>query len=134
MNKEDYVSLEVAKKLKGKGFNELCHCYYCNDENKCYRAPLSKFDYELLSDRDFLMPSLYDAQKWLRNKHKLHVDVGMCNNYSTNADGEICHVWAVWTFSIYHTTSMIYDCEHLGEYDTYEEALNAGILEALKLI
>lgn len=28
MNKEDYVSLEVAKLLKEKGFNEYCGAYY----------------------------------------------------------------------------------------------------------
>lgn len=43
--------------------------------------------------------------------------------------------WGFWTFDMYYTTNFtnhIYDCK--GEYDTYEEALNAGILKALKLI
>lgn len=32
MNKEDYVSLEVAKLLKEKGFSELCTGCYRNNK------------------------------------------------------------------------------------------------------
>ena len=31
MNKEDYVSLEVAKLLKEKGFDEDCMAFYTRD-------------------------------------------------------------------------------------------------------
>lgn len=138
MNKEDYVSLEVAKLLKEKGFDECCGAYYhCNwdemTEEECFEvAPIHVFRN---SNNRYRIgaPTLYEAAKWLREEHQIHISVGMCSDYSTNADGEICDEWAFWTFSTYYTTSLnhIHDC--FGEYDTYEEALNEGILEALKL-
>lgn len=133
MNKEDYVSLEVAKLLKLKGFDEQCRYTYCGESeedvgvsnNKNSNYPKSVYS----------MPTLYDAAKWLRNKHKLHIDVGMCGDYATDADWNKCDGWDFWTFDMYSTENFnhhIFDC--FGQYDTYEEALNAGILEALKLI
>ncbi len=128
MNKEDYVSLEVAKLLKEKGFDEDCMAFYTRD---------GLFECNSYINTNVLKhptPTLYEAQKWLRDRHKIHISVGMCSDYSTNADGDICDEWTFWAFSTYYTTTLhhIHDC--FGEYDTYEEALNAGILEALKLI
>lgn len=114
MNKEDYVSIEVAKLLYQKGF---------------------KINGNYLWNAGTLCPTLYEASKWLRNKHQLHIGVGMCGDYSTDADGNKVNEWDFWTFDMYYTanfTNHIYNCK--GEYNTYEEALNAGILEALNLI
>lgn len=131
MNKEDYVSLEVAKMLKEKGFNEPVLSQYskCGSVWNCYEP--ENFN---KSTGCFSRPTLYEAVKWLRNEHQLHVDIGMCGDYSTDADGNKCDEWNFWTFSSYYTTSLhhVHECE--GTFDTYEEALNAGILEALELI
>lgn len=132
MNKEDYVSLEVAKLLKGKGYDEDCNILVVEECWSFNKGKLTCVD----KDREFCpFPTLYEASKWLRNKHQLHIDVGMCGDYSTDADGNKVDEWDFWTFDMYYTTNFtnhIYDCK--GKYDTYEEALNAGILEALKLI
>lgn len=140
MNKEDYVSLEVAKLLKEKRFNEYCGAYYHLNwedmtEEECFEvAPNHDFRNK---DNGYRVgaPTLYEAQKWLRETHLIHIDVGMCGDYSTDADGNKAAEWEFWTFDMYYTTNFtnhIYNCK--GEYNTYEEALNAGILEALKLI
>lgn len=128
MNKEDYVSLEVAKLLKEKGFNEDCMAFYTRD---------GLFECNSYINTNVLKhptPTLYEAQKWLRDRRKIHISVGMCSDYSTNADGGICDGWTFWTFSTYYTTNLHHKHDCFGEYDTYEEALNTGILEALKLI
>lgn len=137
MNKEDYVSLEVAKLLKEKGYNEPCE-----KEVNIYLGTWAYCDYDHVGARNSNLPTnkasyptLYEAAKWLRNNHQLHIDVGMCGDYSTDADGNKVDEWEFWTFDMYYTTNFtnhIYDCK--GEYDTYEEALNEGIFEALKLI
>lgn len=94
MTKEDYVSLEVAKMLRKKGFEEICHAYWWQYKEETrleiedYR--FSKIYLEARNsgyDDVWLAPTLYEAQKWLRNKHQLHIDVGMCGDYSTHADG-----------------------------------------------
>lgn len=133
MKKEDYVSLEVAKILKEKGFDEPCCSAY--DRKGNINADQIPVNWNREYDWTLSRPSLYEAQKWLREKHQLHIDVGMCGDCSTDADGNKCEEWDFWTFDMYYTTNFtnhIHDC--FGEYDTYEEALNAGILEALKMI
>lgn len=133
MNKEDYVSLEVAKLLKEKGYHEPCKSAYDRDGNM--GEYLSVKDWNAEYDWTFSRPTLCEAAKWIRETHLIHIDVGMCGDYSTDADGNKAAEWEFWTFDMYYTTNFtnhIYNCK--GEYNTYEEALNAGILEALNLI
>lgn len=87
MNTEDYVSLEVAKLLKEKGFREPFNAiYYVNRSgNSSLQIMFCLNEFEYLSKHndgfqyEYLAPSLYEAQKWLRNKHQLHISVGMCS-------------------------------------------------------
>ena len=60
---EDYVSLEVAKLLKEKGFDEGCFKYAINDEI------YNKGDYVICSTEDVVVciPTIQMAMKWLRN-------------------------------------------------------------------
>lgn len=72
-------------------------------------------------------PTLYDAQKWLREKHNIHITIG------NSASG----YW--WELSKADNGTTIYDYNYSGpndggEWDTYEDALNFGILEVLKRI
>ena len=70
-------------------------------------------------------PNLYEAQKWLREKHKIHLDV-RCTAYCKplNRCDYVCEVFSL-SDHIYGDTKVFHN---------YEEALNAGILEALKTI
>lgn len=104
MNKEDYVSLEVAKLLYQKGFKINCN-YLWNAGTLC--------------------PTLYEASKWLRENHNIHIDV-KCSAYCKplNRCDYICEIFALSSHQFIDT----------GIYHKYEEALNAGILEAFKLI
>lgn len=154
MNTEDYVSLEVAKLLKEKGFDRDTMCCYLSDGtfwdmenvpfnyNKCFRADLCPHNED--EDMDCSLcsknckywristtsaPSLYEAQKWLRNEHNTYVEV----DSSYNKNGKL------FSFTINH-----YDDKDNWDWGwetdaddyrkEYEEALNAGIIEALKLI
>lgn len=69
---EDYVSFEIAKLLKDKGFDESCTavyeegvlrintlCYYHNSELSSY----------------ICAPTLQMSMKWIREEHQLHISV-----------------------------------------------------------
>ena len=65
--KEDYVSLEIAKLLKEKGFDEECFKYAIND------GIYNKGDYVICSAEDSVVgiPTLQMAMKWLREVHNV---------------------------------------------------------------
>lgn len=68
-------------------------------------------------------PTLYEAHKWLRVKYSLYVEVLVLDR----------NVWktVVTSFTDKGIKQPIYN---ENEYNSYEAALNAGIMKALKLI
>lgn len=71
---EDYVSFEVAKLLKEKGFDEPCRTYYrenklINDVCVNYNQWNSKSPFGFIS-----APTHQMAMKWLREKH-LYIEI-----------------------------------------------------------
>lgn len=124
---EELVTLETAKLLKDKGFNWKCE--HIIDRNKVitkYNLPQSMSCCTEIDDEavEFLCPTLYVAQKWLRDTKCLHIEIGyMYGDY--------------WLYDI--LTIPTHDLIGLSDrpivrYNTYEEALEAGIKECLKLI
>ena len=85
MKKEDYVSLECAKLLREKEFNEYCGAYYHLNwddmtEEECFEvAP--NYDFRN-KDNVYRVaaPTLYEAQKWLRGRG-YYVEVGIYEKY-----------------------------------------------------
>lgn len=114
---EELVTLETAKLLRKKGFNEYCKNVI--DINNILRETLYRINDDL-PKQCFSRPTQSIAQKWLRDNHSVHTAVDVNGN-------------GLWYCRIYDTK----DYEFLFEtknYVTYEEALEAGIFEALKLI
>lgn len=69
---EDYVSFEVAKLLKDKGFDEPCWFWYnpLGEFKRHYSEPAKSSPcYEIAC------PTIQMAMKWLRIKHNLSVEV-----------------------------------------------------------
>ena len=116
MNKEDYVSLEAAKLLKEKRYNCICDSLYTLEGLLRFRSIPDNFN-RLTA---YSCPSLYESQKWIRETQKIHICVDF------NASGWYCRLYDI------PYGEFILQTE--GYKDSYEEALNAGILEALKLI
>lgn len=119
MNKEDFVSLEVAKMLKEKGYpqdyNVGVVCRLQNKVNELYERTrmITQSDMEnawcIFNE---VYPSIYEAAKWLREKHAIHIPIewdidGFCFS-TTRIDEE-----GLFVESSYHRY-----------YNTYEEALN----------
>jgi len=127
---EELVTLETAKLLKEKGFKEDVFTFYevdCvegdmilsetydesenfNEKNDCLSAPTQSL-----------------AQKWLRETKNIHICVYNCAcgyGYEISKADNGTHI----TSSVYEGTN------DGGEWDTYEEVLETGLQEALKLI
>ena len=155
---EDLISFETAKLAKEKGFGEnpylQLYTYYdlkgkLYNEEDCIgttmgessvyswsdsvsrdsvKAYISGVDYSL--DEYVLAPTQSLLQKWLREVHNLHIYIDTTSSFDgmeTHRSKYKSHVKVPFT-PFKWTTGHYY----LG--DTYEEALEIGLQEALKLI
>ena len=107
---EELVTLETAKLLKEKGFLQRKYFINVSTLHNCYKY--------------LSVPPQSVVQRWLRETKDLHIEISyMYENY--------------WTYDI--LTIPRHDLIGLSDrpiirYNTYEEALEAGLQEALKLI
>lgn len=78
----DFVSFEIAKKLREKCFKEKCLCCYINDNNRTYNIeyPITNnhmwFSHNSLDNlwhRDiFDAPTISQVLKWLRKEKNIN--------------------------------------------------------------
>ena len=110
---EELITLETAKLLKEKGFQQRKYLINVSTLHHCYKY--------------LSVPHQSVAQKWLRETKNLHIEI------YRNACG---YGYAI--VKANNGTWMEDDDakgpNDGGNWDTYEEALEAGIFEALKLI
>lgn len=147
---EDFVSYELAVKLKECGFDEPCRFCYIVDKDtesniefteyasrsKWNSAEIggSKYPYKHIS-----APHIYHAQKWLREKKGIIVIA------EPDWDSEdYCiadYLTGEWYFSVWKDGDRVHcnfdpnaEEERIWMFDKYEQALSAGISAALELI
>lgn len=72
MNEKDYVTYEISELLKEKGFNEFCGYTYIEDKNN---IGITNTTNSKLPKGVYSMPTLYQAQKWLRERHNCYVQI-----------------------------------------------------------
>lgn len=157
---EQIVSFEVAKLAKEKGFNGKCIAYYNTFKDitfnsitdweyttkqcllgsdaplETYKVGIARAEYlfKSMNSEESHKKSLWDAptqsllQRWLRETHNIHVFVASDYNYSLNK-------------IIYYSRIREIDLiekevkeEWGNSCNTYEEALEVGLLNALKSI
>lgn len=121
---EELVTLETAKLLKDKGFNE-----YCKDIIN-HKGIMMETIFRTSKDLPKLFyscPTQSVAQKWLRETKNIHICVYNCAcgyGYEISKADNGTHI-----------ASSVYEGPNDGgKWDVYEEALEAGLQEALKLI
>lgn len=133
MNKEDYVSLEVAKLLKEKGYDVPCSASIRkNGELRVHDKTLSIDDMIRTATEyyEFLCPTLYEAQKWLWKENDIYISV--LPHYSRKYE-IIEYEYRIATY--FDLLEKPCKWKKSKEYyEIYEQCLNNGILEALKLI
>ena len=130
MIKEAYCSFEVAKLLKGKGFDEPClQMWECGPDKK-YLFRLQSSCYQNITEEDScLAPTHQMAMAWLREKYYIHIDIVIEGNGSC-----IEYVYAIRDFSIIFPTrnSDSIDVNYKGRAASYEEAIEAGLKYCLE--
>lgn len=109
MIKEAYVSFEVAKLLKEKGFNWECeYCYNLPNNN-----PYSNADYKV----SYPKPTHQMAMAWLREVHHIAINIGW---------GEIFEDQYKWWCIVLNMDNcdILYEINHHASYEeAVEEAL-----------
>jgi len=127
---EDYVSFEIAKSLKERGFNEPCEGFYVNSDvlsHTLSNAKNSKWDEDKSTIGYISAPTLQMAMKWLREEHSIFIDI--ISRFSMNADKDVCFSYSCKKLT--ETYKSGYEYED-GEWLSYEEAAEAAIKYCLK--
>jgi len=134
---EDYVSFEIAKLLKEKGFDEKCQCSYRKklvnnkivDEEELFISANLMLTNSELENKPYKhivycsTPTLQMAMKWLRKVHRLEI-----YPFHDMLQG------SAWWYRIERNTglSLIVEKEEDAIYETYEEACESAIKYCLE--
>lgn len=121
---EEFVTLETAKLMKEKGFNEYCKNVI--DIDNILKVTLYRTNSDL-PKQCFSLPTQSIAQKWLRETKNLHIEI-----YRSAVGYGYAIVKA--DNGTWQEDDDSRGPNDGGLWDTYEEALEAGIQEVLKLI
>lgn len=124
------IELETAKFAKQKNFDLYCEWSYWNDELSEFTPGYALENGTTSQENYFDFPRYYAPyqavlQEWLRNIHDIHMYVNHYQFACKGSDGYFFHI----DKSIMHS-----DTKYYGPYDTYEEALEEGLYQALKLV
>lgn len=135
MIEESYVSFDTAKLLKEAGFEANIKTRYVEEEKGEWmfsELGSKRSDYNYFDDT-IACPTQALAARWLREVYNLHVVI--------TEEAYVNGINYLWQVLVYNPKSL--DCwdnkstglyGDNGEYKTYEEALEAGLQEAIKLI
>lgn len=113
---EDFVTYELAVKLKEKGFNSECHAYYeplkhCLNLSRVFKTNALAENYNCIT-----APTISQVLKWLRKKKHLHIEI------------KIGDAWAYDIYKISSNEVFVAGIEgSLYIYTSYELAALAGI-------
>ena len=120
---EDYVSLEIAKLLKGKGFDEYCFATYSTEIGDFITVgPIKNSEIDADKDDTYICtaPTHQMVMKWLREIKNIEIDVSLS---ALNADGTKEYMYDVF----FTDERYIENAKIKAGFKTYEEAVEAAI-------
>lgn len=147
--KETLISFNTAVLAKEKGFNEPCYYYVWSDSKskKTLSAIFPTYkkekhckqeEWEAINENGkeriytICIPTQHLLKKWLREEHKLHIEIEL--NDTLNEYYFECLIKNSKDREDVFGVSVPVETYLLGKYQTYEQALEKGLQEALKLI
>ena len=125
MIEESYVSFDTAKMLKEAGFDVPCTSQYTEGKSIWNVGYPDNFNQD---EFGYSRPTQALAARWLRDKHKLHVSVSIAGLFDGLRD------LIYWAFSVMNVNTALFEYIDGNRYDTYEEAMEAGLQSVLKQI
>ena len=128
LTEKDYCDYETCVALKEKGFPQHIteEAYIIDNYGEDEYDIGERLPIPLIPDYmdDVAAPTIYEAQKWLREKENIIVEVFVDDDSDTPI-----------TYNIYKDRECV--CHHHGKYwsvEEWSEALSEGIKEAIKHI
>jgi hypothetical protein len=132
---EDYVSFEIAKLLKEKGFDGECRAFWkdwngeirlcsCNNAHMfeyCHNSMLER--YNDAEETNIAAPTLQMAMKWLREEHDKSIEVRSQGLKATGLG---------WVTEIYNLKNQDGEYHNASTQPSYEEACEAAIKYCLE--
>ena len=122
MIEEQFVSFDTAKLLKEAGFDVPCYMQYSERGVQWNASSPENFNAD---DWGCSCPTQALAARWLREVHGIHVGSDMA--YIKLMEGK-------WMYLIRFTDDCGNPYKSCGWFDSYEEALEAGLKSGLELI
>ena len=129
INHEYYVSNEVAKLLKEAGFDWECKEYYYNFTTTGWSLNFDDnfVNWNSWGEQYISAPTTEVAQRWFREVKDIDVYIFP----TTNTKRECVYEWGIKTFG---RALWVEGQPYTNQYETYEEAQEAGIKKALEMI
>lgn len=121
---EDFVSFELAVKLKKKGFNKGCIKFYdCNKQLQWSNSPWLELDYNGSYRNIISAPTILQVLKWLRTEKEIDVVIYPIDACTVFMGGE------KYILSVYISRKRDYKLHHdnKDKYVEWEDAALAGI-------
>lgn len=119
MIKEAYVSFEVAKLLKEKGFNWRTQYVYTSDGTGSTPPKIGNWK----AKSDIQKPTQQMAMRWLREQYDLHI---IAFPYKANDKKK-------WCCQVYKTFNLLGYGKYINDtLDSYEDAVEAAIKYSLE--
>lgn len=122
MIEESYVSFDTASMLREAGFDEPCRFFYSPCKNIIRKTYKRNSD---LVKGFYSRPTQALAARWLREVHYFAVCIWFSKDHEK------------WFYAYGDMQNITFDTDYNisgYEYETYEEALEAGLQKAIKLI
>ena len=134
---EQLITFKTARLAYKNNFDwSVANCYNENGELGDESDGGLLINYNGFTKTETSNTNLYSApsqsllQRWLREKHNIHMYIIADKPYSFSENKDLD---VIWICSLYKPLLIEYG-NLKEEYKTYEEALEAGLQEALKLI
>ena len=121
--KDQLISFDVAKLAKEKGFKEYCIAYFSiSGEEIYFREDGMYFHSNRPNGRLILRPTQSLLQKWLRKEHSIYIDIKTDTTPNEILGFEV------------RLKSYKFSPHYIDFFNSYEEAIENGLMSALEMI